>query len=325
MHVRNFTAFLPSIIIMQYALTILETSFKLKEIYIKEGEKKMTVKIIADSACDLSTTHYNEYDIEMIPLTVHLDDKEYRDAIDVQPKTIYDAMKNGAMTKTSQVSMQTFKSIFTSYAEEKQTFVYLAFSSELSGTYQTAKMMEQEVKEEFPDADFQVIDTKCASIGYGLVVLHAAKMAKNGASLEEIAASGANHAKNMEHVFTVDDLEYLKRGGRVSKTQAFVGSLLKIKPLLHVEDGKLIPLEKIRGSKKVLSRMVELMEERGTDFKNQTIGISHADDLPRAEQLAEMIREKFGADDVLIEMVGSVIGAHVGPGTLSLFFLNNTD
>jgi DegV family protein with EDD domain len=261
----------------------------------------------------------------MIPLTVHLDDKEYRDAIDVDPKTVYDAMKNGAMTKTSQVSMQTFKTIFTSYAEEKQPFVYLAFSSELSGTYQTAKMMEQEVKEEYPDADFQVIDTKCASIGYGLVVLHAAEMAKSGASLEEIAASGANHAKNMEHVFTVDDLEYLKRGGRVSKTQAFVGSLLKIKPLLHVEDGKLIPLEKIRGSKKVLSRMVELMEERGTDFKNQTIGISHADDLPRAEQLAEMIREKFGADDILIEMVGSVIGAHVGPGTLSLFFLNNTD
>jgi DegV family protein with EDD domain len=285
----------------------------------------MTVKIIADSACDLSTTHYNEYDIEMIPLTVHLDDKEYRDAIDIDPKTVYDAMREGAMTKTSQVSPQTFKSVFTSYAKEKQPFVYLSFSSELSGTYQTAKMMEQEVKEEFPDAEFQVIDTKCASIGYGLVILHAAKLAKDGASLEEIAASGANHARNMEHIFTVDDLEYLKRGGRVSKTAAFVGSLLKIKPLLHVDEGKLIPLEKIRGSKKVLSRMLELMEERGTDFTNQTIGISHGDDLERAEKLAEMIKDKFGANDILIEMVGSVIGAHSGPGTISLFFLNKTD
>lgn len=285
----------------------------------------MTVKIIADSACDLSTTHYSENDIEMIPLTVHLNDKEYRDAIDIEPKTVYDGMREGAMTKTSQVSPQTFKTVFTSYASENKPFIYLAFSSELSGTYQAAKVAEQEIKEEYPDADFQVIDTKCASIGYGLVVLHAAKMAKNGATLEEIAASGANRAQNMEHVFTVDDLEYLKRGGRVSKTQAFVGSLLKIKPLLHVEDGKLIPLEKIRGSKKVLSRMVELMEERGTDFKNQTIGISHADDPERAEQLAEMIREKFGADDIMIEMIGSVIGAHVGPGTLSLFFLNSTD
>jgi len=285
----------------------------------------VTVKIMADSACDLSTTHYNENDIEMIPLTVHLDDKDYKDAIDIDPKTVYDEMRKGAMTKTSQVSPQTFKTVFTSYARENKPFIYLAFSSELSGTYQTAKMMEQEVKEEFPDADFQVIDTKCASIGYGLVVLHAAEMAKNGATLEEIAASGTNHAKKMEHVFTVDDLEYLKRGGRVSKTQAFVGSLLKIKPLLHVEDGKLIPLEKIRGSKKVLSRMVELMEERGTDFTNQTIGISHADDLKRAEQLAGMIKEKFGANDILIEMIGSVIGAHVGPGTLSVFFLNKTE
>ncbi|MFA1818974.1 DegV family protein [Virgibacillus oceani] len=285
----------------------------------------MTVKIIADSACDLSTTHYNEYDIEMIPLTVHLDDKEYRDAIDIDPKTVYDAMREGAMTKTSQVTPQTFKTVFTSYAKENKPFVYLAFSSELSGTYQSAKMMEQEVKEEYPDADFEVIDTKCASIGYGLVILHAAKLAKHGATLEEIAVSGTKHAKNMEHIFTVDDLEYLKRGGRVSKTAAFVGSLLKIKPLLHVDEGKLIPLEKIRGSKKVLSRMLEVMEERGTDFKNQTIGISHGDDLQRAEQLAEMIREKFGTDDILIEMVGSVIGAHSGPGTIALFFLNNTD
>jgi DegV family protein with EDD domain len=285
----------------------------------------MTVKIIADSACDLSTTHYNEYDIEMIPLTVHLNDKEYRDAVDIEPKTVYDAMREGAMTKTSQVTPQTFKTVFTSYAKENKPFVYLAFSSELSGTYQAAKIAEQEIQEEFPDADFQVIDTKCASIGYGLVVLHAAKIANNGATLEELAAAGANHAKNMEHVFTVDDLEYLKRGGRVSKTTAFVGSLLKIKPLLHVEDGKLIPLEKIRGSKKVLSRMLDLMEERGTDFTNQTIGISHADDLQRAEQLAEMIKEKFGANDILIEMIGSVIGAHVGPGTLSLFFLNKTE
>jgi DegV family protein with EDD domain len=261
----------------------------------------------------------------MIPLTVHLNNKEYRDGFDIEPKTVYDAMREGAATKTSQISPQTFETVFTAHAKENKPFIYLAFSSELSGTYQAAKIAEQEVKETYPDADFQIIDTKCASIGYGLVVLHAAKMAKNGATLDDIAISGANQAKNMEHIFTVDDLEYLKRGGRVSKTTAFVGSLLKIKPLLHVEDGKLMPLEKIRGSKKVLARMVDLMEERGTDFTNQTIGISHADDQERANQLAEMIKEKFGANDILIEMIGSVIGAHVGPGTLSLFFLNKTD
>src|SRR5690625_1934055 len=194
-------------------------------------------------------------------------------------------MRDGAGTKTSQVSPQTFQETFLNYVEKEQPFVYLAFSSELSGTYQTAKMIEQEVKEQHPDAKFEIVNTKCASIGYGLVVLRAAKLALEGASIDEIVDIATYHAKHMEHIFTVDDLEYLYRGGRVSRTAAFVGSLLRIKPLLHVDDGKLVPIEKIRGTKRVLVRMVEVMEERGTDFKNQTIGISHGDDLERAEQL----------------------------------------
>lgn len=282
----------------------------------------MNVKILADSSCDLTEDHYNELDIKMVPLTVHLDGKDFKDSIEISPKTVYDAMRMGKNTKTSQVSPQTFKSIFTSYAEKNEPLIYLAFSSELSGTYQTAKMMENEVKEEYPDAPLHVIDTQCASIGYGLVILRAAKLAKEGATSEKIIDIATYHANHMEHIFTVDDLEYLYRGGRVSKTAAFVGTLLKIKPLLHVDDGKLIPLEKIRGSKRVLGRMLEVMKERGTDFENQVIGISHGDDLERAEQLAEMIKDKFGAKEVVIEMVGSVIGAHSGPGTIALFFLN---
>ncbi|HLQ97933.1 MAG TPA: DegV family protein, partial [Candidatus Dormibacteraeota bacterium] len=208
--------------------------------------------------------------------------------------------------------------------EKNQPLIYLAFSSELSGTYQTAKMVEQEIKEETPDAPIHIIDTKCASIGYGLVVRRAAEHDKSGATVEEVLDLATYHAKHMEHIFTVDDLEYLYRGGRVSKTAAFVGSLLKIKPILHVEDGKLIPIEKIRGSKKVLGRMLSIMEERGTDFENQTIGISHGDDLDTAEKLAEMINEKFAPKKIIIEMVGSVIGAHSGPGTIALFFLNHS-
>lgn len=283
----------------------------------------MSVKILVDSACDLTQSHYNEFDIEMIPLTVQLDDKEYKDGT-IDPKMIYDAMRNGKTPKTSQVSPQAFKTIFTKYAEAKQPILYIAFSSQLSGTYQTAKMMEQEVKEEYPDAQITVIDTKCASIGYGLVVLHAANRLKQGATMEEVIEDVQYQSEHMVHLFTVDNLEYLYRGGRVSKTSAFVGTLLKIKPLLHVEDGKLIPLEKIRGSKKVLGRMLDLMEERGTDFKNQTIGISHGDDYERAKKLATMIQEKFGVDEenIVIEMVGSVIGAHAGPGTIALFFSN---
>ncbi|SET14556.1 EDD domain protein, DegV family [Oceanobacillus limi] len=284
----------------------------------------MTVKILADSASDLSKTHYNEYDIEMVSLTVHLEEKDYEDGQTISPKKVYDAMREGKAPKTSQVSPQTFKSVFTSYAESNQPLLYLAFSSELSGTYQTAKMMEQEVKEDYPDAPIHVVDTKCASIGYGLVVLEAAKMAKAGKTVEDIQEDAKRRAANMEHIFTVDDLEYLYRGGRVSKTAAFVGTLLKIKPILHVEAGKLVPLEKIRGSKKLFGRMLEIMEERGGNFENQTIGISHGDDLERAEQLAEMIRNKFGVKNIEIEMVGSAIGAHAGPGTIALFFLNKS-
>ncbi|AXI08758.1 DegV family protein [Oceanobacillus zhaokaii] len=284
----------------------------------------MTVKILADSATDLSKEHYNEFDIEMVPLTVHLDEKDYQDGVTIEPLTVYNAMRDGKVPKTSQVSPLTFKTIFTSYAEKNQPLVYISFSSQLSGTYQTAKMMLQEVLEEYPEAPIQIVDTKCASLGYGLVVLHAAKLANSGASMQEIVDDATYQAEHMVHLFTVDDLEYLYRGGRVSKTAAFVGSLLKIKPLLHVDDGKLIPLEKIRGSKKVFGRMLDMMEERGTDFKNQTIGICHSDDLERATQLANKVSEKFNLniDDIEIVMIGAVIGAHVGPGTIGLFFSN---
>lgn len=282
----------------------------------------LNVKILADSACDLTQQYFDKYSIEMVPLTVHLEDNEYRDGIDISPKEVYDAMRDGAATKTSQVSLQTFEEIFTRYAEANQPLVYLAFSSELSGTFQTAQMMLQTVKEKYPDAPLHVIDTQCASIGYGLVVLRAAKLALDGVTAQEIIELAKYHAQHMEHIFTVDNLEYLYRGGRVSRTAAFVGTLLNIKPILHVEAGKLVPIERIRGSKRLLQRIITLMEERGTDFSNQTIGISHGDDLETAEKLAKLIKEKFNVKDIVIEMVGSVIGAHSGPGTIALFFLN---
>ncbi|MFD1017824.1 DegV family protein [Thalassobacillus hwangdonensis] len=282
----------------------------------------MTVKILCDSACDLSQHEFDSYDIEMVPLTVHLNEEDYLDGKTITPKKVYDAMRDGAAPKTSQVTPTTFKETFLRYAKDNQPCVYFAFSSELSGTYQTAKMMESEVKEEYPDFDLEIIDTKCASLGYGLVVLRAAQLAKEGASFDEVKEVGSYHATHMEHIFTVDDLEYLYRGGRVSKTAAFVGSLLKIKPLLHMEDGKLIPLEKIRGSKKVWKRMIEIMKERGADLENQTIAISHGDALETAENLASMIKEEFGTEAIHIDMIGSAIGAHAGPGTIALFFLN---
>lgn len=290
----------------------------------KKGGVTLTVKILADSACDLSSEDLQQFNIEALPLTVQLDGEDYEDGVSISSKKVYDAMREGKSPKTAQVSQQVFKDTFEKHAKAGNQVLYLTLSSELSGTYQGAKLMEQEVKDTYPDFELHVVDTKCASLGYGLVVLRAAELAKKGANLDEILEVSKHRYEHMEHIFTVDDLEYLYRGGRVSKTAAFVGTLLKVKPLLHMEDGKLIPLEKVRGSKKVYKRMIEVMEERGKDLENQLVAISHGDALDTAEHIASMIREKWNVKDIKINMVGSSIGAHSGPGTIALFFLNDT-
>ncbi|TGB05247.1 DegV family protein [Halobacillus salinus] len=282
----------------------------------------MNVKILCDSASDLSKEVQEELSIHSVPLRVTINGEEYEDGRDISPVEVFQKMRDGGAPKTSQVSPQAFEETFLSFVKEDQPFIYFAFSSELSGTYQTAKMIEQDVKEKYPNAKFDVVDTKAASLGYGLVVMRAAEAALNGDSYEEVLGIGTYHATHMEHIFTVDDLEYLYRGGRVSKTAAFVGTLLKIKPLLHMEDGKLIPLEKIRGAKKVLKRMVEVMGERGIELENQRIAISHGDDAETAQKLADMIKEEYGYKEIHIDLIGSSIGAHAGPGTIALFFLN---
>ncbi|WP_347861197.1 DegV family protein [Salimicrobium sp. PL1-032A] len=283
----------------------------------------MTVQIICDSASDLSLETLQDHGVEMVSLKVLLRDKEYDDGKNISPKEVYDAMRAGESPKTSQVTGQAFRDLFVEKIEAGIPFLYIAFSSELSGTYQSAKIVEQELREEYPDAEFDVIDTKAASLGYGLIVLRAAEKSKEGTGLEELKDLVSYHSAHMEHLFTVDDLEYLHRGGRVSKTQAFVGSLLKIKPLLHVEDGKLLPLEKVRGQKKVFKRMIDLMQERGKDLDNQRIAISHGDSIETAEHLASMIREHHSPASIHIDLVGSAVGAHSGPGTIALFFLND--
>lgn len=282
----------------------------------------MTVRIITDSACDLPKNIIDEYDIHVIPILVYLEDKEYLDGETLDPIELYNNMRNGKVYKTAQIPPATFKEVFLEYAKKNESVIYVAFSSGLSGTYQSALMAKNEVLEEYPDFDLEVIDTKCASVGFGLVVYKAAQMAKEGKSKEEIVNIVNFYSQHMEHIFTVDDLEYLYRGGRVSRTAAFVGSLLNIKPILDVEDGKLVPIEKVRGRKKVLKRMIEIMEERGVDLSNQVIGINHGDDLEGAKKLEDMIRERFGCKEFIVNIVGCAIGAHSGPGTLSVFFLN---
>jgi len=282
----------------------------------------MGIKIITDSASDIPLELVKKMGIDVLPLSVFLGNIEYKDGETIKPKELYDNMRAGKVYKTSQVSPQAFKDRFREYAEKNEACIYLAFSSELSGTYQSSLIAKKEILEEYPNFDITIIDTKCASGGLGLVVLKAAQMAAEGASKEDIVKMSEFNSKHMEHIFTVDDLEYLYRGGRVSGTAAFIGSMLNIKPVLHVEEGRLVPLEKVRGRSKVLKRMIEIMEARGVNLEDQTIGITHGDDIDIAMKAKEMIEERFGSKDFVIGDVGCAVGAHSGPGTLAIFFLN---
>ena len=280
------------------------------------------VKLITDSSGDLPDDIIKEYDIDVMPLYFYIEDKEFRDG-DINPKELYDEMRAGKKTKTAQLSYKDLREHFEKYAQEGEPVIYMAFSSQLSGTYQTACMVRDElIEEEYPDLDIEIIDTKCASLGQGMAVYRTARLVKQGFDKETISQAARFYAGHTEHIFTVDDLKYLERGGRVSKTSAFVGGMLSIKPILHVDDGKLIPIRKVRGRKKVHKNITEMVTERGNSLDKQVVGINHADDPEGAQKLKQMMAENFGCQEFVIGMIGSVIGAHAGPGTLSVYFLN---
>ncbi|GAA0454869.1 DegV family protein [Alkalibacillus silvisoli] len=283
----------------------------------------MSVKLIVDSGSDLPKDTLDKYDIDLVSLIVHLEGQDYFDRDTIDSQTVYDAMRNGAAPKTAQATPDTFYDIFKKYSDEGRPVIYLAFSSELSGTYQSATIAKQQLEDEHSDPEIYIIDTRAASMGHGLIAYHLAEAIENGGSVQDILDTANFYVNHMVHIFTVDDLEYLKRGGRVSKAQAFVGGMLKIKPLLHVEDGKLIPLEKVRGSKKVVGRMVDLAGERGESLDEQTIAITHGDDEDTANMLAEKLKEAYNPKEIIIHQIGSAIGAHAGPGTIALFFLDD--
>lgn len=284
----------------------------------------MAVKILSDSACDLPESLIKEYNIEILPIVVIKDDKEYLDNITIKPEEVYEGMRNGDIYKTAQIPPHLFNEKFLEYANNGDSVIYIAFSSGLSGTYQTSLFVKESILEQYPEFDLDIIDSKAATSGFGLMVLKAAQMAKEGKTKEDIIHMLEFYTTHMEHIFTVDDIEYLFRGGRVSRTQAFVGGLLNIKPVLNVEEGKLVPLEKIRGKNKVLKTMINIMEERSKDgdLRNQTVGISHGDDIESALKLKDMIAESYGTTNFIINTIGASIGAHSGPGTLAITFLN---
>jgi DegV family protein with EDD domain len=280
------------------------------------------MRIFADSACDLPKSFFEENDVMLLPLHVLIDDNDYEDLVTIEAKEVYEAIRNGKHPKTSQVSPELFLKKWKELVKIGEDGLYIAFSSELSGTYNTAIMMKDQVKDTNPRMNLVIIDSKCASLGYGLLVKEAVRLRNAGDDVRTIERKIRSMAARMEHLFTVEDLDYLAKGGRVSKTSAFIGGLLNIKPLLHVESGKLVPVEKHRGRKKVLRRMVDLMAERGEQLSEQNIAISHADDESIALELKALVEELYSPKNVEIHMIGPTIGSHTGPGTIGIYFLN---
>ena len=278
------------------------------------------MRIFTDTACDLPKSYYDEGKVTAFPLSVELDGEVYKDVFEMDGSTLYEAIKNGAQPKTSQVSPDTFMTTFEELAKSGEEGIYIAFTSELSGTYSTAKMIRDQVLETYPELKLTIIDTKCASLGQGLVVLEAVRLKEEGKTLAELTEAITAYAVSMNHLFTVDDLNFLARGGRVSKTSAFLGGMLNIKPVLHVEEGRLVPLEKIRGQKKAIKYMVDYVAEKGGDFSTKQIGICHSNDPELAATVQAALQERLNPASFYTVVIGSVIGSHVGLGTVGIFF-----
>lgn len=280
----------------------------------------MSYVIISDTGNDLPVEVVKEFDLPLFHFSVTLDGKNFSDA-DMEPKEIMEIMRNGGTPKTSQVSIGDFEEGFEKYVKEGKAIVYIAFSSGLSGTYNSACIAKQQLEEKYPDCDITVIDTKCASTGFGLVVYKALCMQRDGATKEEVVKATIENSEKMDHVFTVESLEYLFKGGRVSRTSAIVGGLLGIKPVLEVnEEGKLVAIEKVRGRKISIKRLAELAGKRGTDLGNQLIGIVHGDCMDAVEELKGHMTNMYGCKEFMVAQLGTTIGAHAGPGTLALFY-----
>lgn len=281
--------------------------------------------IYTDSSADFDEKMALELGVEIQPLVFHLDEKNYEnwpDGRDMSPADFYAKLRAGGRASTSQVNVSEFSQAFRRVLESGKDLLYLGFSSGLSGTVNSGRLAAEELAAEFPEANIQVVDTLAASLGQGLLIWHAVQLKNQGKSMQEVADWVQENKLKLAHWFTVDDLNFLKRGGRLSGAAALFGTMLSIKPILHVDDeGRLIAMDKVRGRKASLNALVDKMEETAVDPAGQFVFISHGDCLEDAEYVAQEVKRRLGVQKVYINYVGPVIGSHSGPGTMALFYL----
>ena len=284
----------------------------------------MSYQIITDSGCDLSLEMYEKLGVTVAPLCLNFRGSEHRDLSESFIKSLYQAMRDGETASTAAINPSEWACVIEPVLAKGEDVLVMAFSSGLSTTYQSAVIAANELMEKYPGRTVKVVDTLCASRGQGMLVWYACQKRDAGMGLEELTAWCEDHKLNLCHWFTVDDLVYLKRGGRVSAATALLGSMLQIKPVMHVDnEGHLINVSKVRGRKASIEAIAKKLGETGLPGENETVFICHGDCIADAQLLEKLVKEKYGVKNVLTYYTGAVIGAHSGPGTLALFYLGS--
>lgn len=278
--------------------------------------------ITVNSTVDLPKEWLEERNVPVIPLSYTIDDVTYTDMHGLTKKEFFEKLRDGKMAVTSQINPHEAKAALEPFVKEGKDILHLAFTSALSGTCRSMQLAAEELSEEYPDAKIIVLDTLCACLGEGMLLYKALQLKNDGKNIDEIAAWIEENKLHVCHNVTVDDLNHLHRGGRVSKASAVVGTLVQIKPIIHVDDeGRLQVVGKERGRKKSLNKIVDMAVERSAGWENDIVMITHGDALEDAEYVAELVRKKMGVENILISEIGTVIGSHTGPGVVALFHM----
>ena len=280
--------------------------------------------ITVNSTVDLPKEWLEERNVPVVPLRYTMDGQTYEDMSGLTAKEFFAKLREGKMSVTSQVNPEEAKAALEPFLKEGKDVLHLAFSSGLSGTRNSMKIAGEELREEYPEAKVIVIDTLCACLGEGLLLYKALQQKAAGKTIEETAAWVEENKLHICHDVTVDDLNHLHRGGRISKATAVVGTMVKIKPIIHMDnEGKLQVIGKERGRKKSLNKIVDMAVEQSKGWDNDIIMITHGDCIEDAEYVASLVREKMGIDNILINNIGTVIGSHTGPGVVAVFCMGN--
>jgi DegV family protein with EDD domain len=278
------------------------------------------IKIVVDSTCDLNEAYLIKHGITMVPLQILIDGMAYRDKETITVDELYNLLKIGKTSKTSQPNPLDVYQRIENLLKDGHDVIFICFSSKMSGTFQSIKLILDDLQEKYTDNKITLIDSKGGAGIPALMAMHAVKLIAQGCRFDSIIYELKQLVESAEHIFSIDDLSYLFRGGRLKRSEAIFGNLLRVKPILHVVDGEIQILQKVRGSNKALQTIASLVAVRMKEYPNQTVAIMHADDLGKAVDMKSMISNHFPQANFLIEKIGSTLGSHLGIGGVGVFF-----